>query len=146
MLNICVDNARITVEHMKQAFACPLGIFFYAALSGIVGVAILSAFCSMVVAQTALPVLLPFVISFNGATSGFYLVDKGGVHFPHLRIGLVVISCLLVVTGCFAITVLLPWESMLDGTRYLISGVPAVVFTFFGAWIGSKSKHMDRAS
>lgn len=146
MLNICVDTARVTIESIKQVFASPLGIFLYAALSGMIGVVILLAFFSMVLAESALPVLLPFVISFNGATSGFYLVDKGGDRFPHLRISLVGISCLLVVSGCFVLTILLPWESMLDGTRYLITGAAAVFFSFFGAWIGSKSKNMDRAS
>lgn len=146
MLNICVDNARVTMENLKQVLACPLGIFLYAVLSGMVGIVILLVFFSMVFAESALPVVLPFIISFNAATSGFYLVDKGGLGFPQLRISLIVISGLLVVTGCFALTVLLPWESMFDGVRYLITGVPVLVCTFFGAWIGSKNKNKDRAS
>ena len=146
MLNICVDNARVTMENLKQVLASPLGIFFYALLSGMIGIVIVLAFFSMILAESVLPFALPFIISFNAATSGFYLVDKGGLGFPQLRISLLVISVLLVVTGCFAITILLPWESMLDGVRYLITGVPALVCTFFGAWIGSKSKNKDRAS
>jgi len=145
MLNICVDNARVTMENLKQVLACPLGIFLYAALSGMVGIVILLVFFSMVFAESALPVAFPFIISFNAATSGFYLVDKGGLRFPYLRISLVVLSGMLTVTGCISIAVLLPWESMMDGTRYIVSGLSALVFSFFGAWIGSKSKNMDRA-
>ncbi len=146
MLNICVDNARVAVENLKQSFASPLGIFIYAALSGMVGVVIVLAFLSMVFAESSLLLLLPVIISFNAATSGFHLVDKGGRSFPHLRVSLIVISGLLVAAGFSFLTVLLPLESMADGIRYLVSGLSALIFSFIGAWIGSKNKNMDRAS
>ncbi len=146
MLNIYVDNARVAVENLKRSFASPPGVFIYAALSGMGGVVIILTFLSMILAESSLSLLLPVIISFNAANSGFYLVDRGGRSFPHLRICLLVISGLLVAAGCFFLTVLLPWESMADGIRYLISGLSALIFSFFGAWIGSKKTNMDRAS
>ena len=146
MLDICIDSARVVTENLKQAFASPWGIFLGAALSGMIGIVILLAFSFTLFSESALSVLLPFIIAFNAASSGFYLVDKGGHHFPRLRISLIVIAALLTGAGCFTMTVLLPWESVTAGPGILISGLSALIFSFFGAWIGSKSKNMDHAS
>lgn len=144
MLDITLDGARVAVEYLKRVFASPGGIFFSAALSGMVGIVLVLAFFSLLFASSSLPVLLPFILAFNAASSGFYLVDKGGRNFPHLRVSLIVLGCLLAAAGCLSISVLLPWEPMMDGIRSLISGLSALAFSFFGAWIGSRNKSTDR--
>lgn len=142
MLDIAVDSARVVQENMKRAMASPVGIFMYAALSGMVGIVILLAFFSMLMSRPILAMILPVIISFNAASSGYCLIDKGGRDFPRLKISLIAISILLAGTGCFVLSVMLPWESMTEGFRYLVSGVSALIFAFFGAWIGFKSEKL----
>ena len=140
MLDLCVDSARVAVENIKKAFSTPVGIFAYTVVSGMTGIVILLLFFSMLFSGSTLAMTLPVVIAFNAATCGYGLVDKGGPGFPRATLSLIVISALLAITGCFFITVLLPWESITVGVRWLVSGLLALVFSFFGAWIARRNK------
>ncbi len=146
MLDTCVDGARVAVENIKRAAASPLGIFIYAALSGMIGIVILVVFFSMVFPGSTLLVILPVFISFNAAAGGYGIVDKGGCDFPWLKVSLIVISGLLAATGCFSIIVLFPWEATTIGIHFLLGSLAALVFSFFGAWLGAKSKKVKRTS
>ncbi len=146
MLDICVDSAKVAVENLKRVFASPFGIFMYAALSGMIGIVILLAFFSMLLSGSALIMILPGIVAFNAASGGYGLVDKGGREFPRLRVSLIGLSILLSVTACFALTVFTPWERMTDGVWYLVSGLSALVFSFFGAWVATKKINLERTS
>lgn len=143
MLDLCVDSARVAIENIKKAFATPFGIFISTAISGMVGVVILLFFFSMLLSESRLAMILPVIISFNAATCGYGLIDKGGPGFPRVTLSLLVISSLLAISGCFALAVLLPWESITDGVRWLVSGLSALGFSFFGAWIARRSKKSE---
>ncbi|MEA3547003.1 MAG: hypothetical protein U9R66_05005 [Thermodesulfobacteriota bacterium] len=146
MLDTCVDGARVAVENIKRAAASPLGIFVSAALSGMIGIVILVAFFSMIFSGSTLLVILPVIISFNAAASGYGIVDKGGEDFPRLKVSLIVISGLLAATGCFAIIVFFPWEATTIGLHFCIGSLAALSFSFFGAWLATKSKNMKSTS
>lgn len=146
MLDLCVDSARVVIENIKRVFATPFGIFVSTALSGMVGVVILLFFFSMLLSESTLVMILPVIISFNAATCGYGLIDKGGPDFPRVTLSLLVISALLAITGCFALVVLLPWELITDGVRWLVSGLSALGFSFFGAWIARRNKKLGNRS
>jgi len=146
MLDTCVDGARVAVENIKRAAASPLGIFVYAALSGMIGIVILVAFFSMVFSGSTLLMILPVIISFNAAASGYGIVDKGGCDFPRLKVSLIAISGLLAATGCFSIIVFFPWEATTVGIHFLIGSLAALAFSFFGAWLVAKSKNVNSTS
>lgn len=146
MIDISTTGAQVMMEKLKQFMASPMGVFLYALVTGMVGIIILLAFLSMVLAPSVIPVILPGIVAFNAAAGGYSLVEKqkGEPRLP--KIALVAIAALLTITGCSAVTLFCPWEPLLDGVRYLVSTLSALVFTFFGAWIASKSKSLNRSS
>lgn len=146
MLDFYVDTARVAMENIKKAFATPFGVFVYSAATGMMGVIILLFFFSMLFSGSTLAMTLPLILSFNAATCGYGIVDKGGPDFPHLILGLFVISLLLIIAGYSALVLLVPWESFAGTTRWLISGALVFLFSFFGAWIGRKNKNMKDKS
>lgn len=131
---------------IKQLSSSPAGIFLYSLVTGIVGVIILLGFFSMLISATVLNVLLPVIIAFNSAASGYGFVDKRGSTTPYQKIPLFAIAVLLTLTGCFCITFFNPWEPLLNGWQYLISATAALFSTFFGAWLAVKTRKNDRPS
>ncbi len=146
MLDFYVDTARVAMENIKKAFATPFGVFVYSAATGMMGVIILLFFFSMLFSGSTLAMTLPLILSFNAATCGYGIVDKGGPDFPHLTLGLFIISLLLIITGYFAFVLLVPWESSGRTTLWLISGALVFLFSFFGAWIARNNKKLQNKS
>ena len=146
MIDICTTGAQVMMEKLKQFMASPLGVFLYALVTGMVGIIILLAFLSMVVSPSVLPMILPGIIAFNAAAGGYSLVEKNKGEAGVPKIALVAIAGLLTITGCSVLTLFCPWEPLVDGIRYLVSILAALVFTFFGAWIAGKSKSLNRSS
>lgn len=141
MIDIYTNGAQITVEKIKQCIASPAGVFLYAFITGVIGIALLLGFSSMIWSATALPTILPAIIAFNCAAGGYSLVDKNkGETLP--KLALVLLAVLLTITGCSMIIVFCPWESLFDVYRYLISATAAIIFTAFGTWIAWKSKNL----
>lgn len=146
MIDIYTNGARCTMDKIKQFSSSPTGIYLYTLITGMIGILILLSFLSMVFATTALPLLLPAIIGFNGAASGYGITEKRYNNFTYKQLNLISIAILLTVTGCISITLFCPWESLLDSWRYLISGSSALLFTFLGAWIAAKSKKLTKSS
>ena len=130
---------------VKQFMASPCGLFLYSVVTGVVGIIVLLAFLSMVLSSSLLVVILPGIIAFNAAAGGYAITGKFAGDFPHQTAALVAIAALLTVAGCTVLTVFRPWEPLFDGYRYLVAGAAALVFTFIGAWIGNKSKMLNRS-
>jgi hypothetical protein len=146
MIGIYIDKgAQLTVEKIKQFIASPAGVFLYTVITGIIGIIILLAFLSMVLAPSVLPAALPVIIAFNCATGGYSLTDKSKTRQSLQKIPLGLIAVILTVAGCSALIIFCPWESIFEARRYLISGSSALIFTFFGAWIAAKSKSLNRS-
>lgn len=146
MIDECYNGARYTVDKIKEFTASPLGVLLYSLVTGVIGIIILLGFISLVLSPSALTPILPVIIAFNGAASGYSLIDRGTINFPHRKSVLVLIAALLTITGCSVITLFCPWEPLFHPTRYLIVGLSTTVFTFFGAWIAVKSNNMNRSS
>ncbi|MFT5701428.1 MAG: FtsH-binding integral membrane protein [Desulforhopalus sp.] len=145
MIDTYSDGVQSTVEKIKTFFASPTGIFLYAFFTGAVGIVLLLAFLSMIVTPSVLPMALPAIIAFNCAAGGYSLTDKNHNETSLPKISLGMIATLLTITGCTTIVVFSPWEALFDSNRYLICGISALIFTFFGAWIASKSKKINRS-
>ncbi len=143
MLDIYVSSARMIVDHIKRLLALPVGIFIYAAITGMAGIVILLVFLSMLLSGSTLAWILPAIIAFNAANSGYGLINRGGGNFPRRRTCLIAISILLAVTGGISLIVFSPWESGATGYRYLVFGLSALAFTFFGAWVAVKGKKQN---
>lgn len=144
MLEICINGAQEAMEKLKQFVTSPIGVFLSAFLTGLVGIVLLLAFLSMVFTPSALLLILPGIIAFNGAAGGYSLTDKTEGAFSHKTKALICLAALLTVTGCSVITLFCPWEPLVDGGRYLISGISTLIFTFFGSWIADKSKSLKK--
>lgn len=140
------NGVQLTVEIVKQFMRSPVGVFLYALVTGVVGIIILLAFLSMVFSASALPLILPVIIAFNSAAAGFSLIDKAAAEVGGRKLVLAVMALLLTIAGCTIITLFCPWEALFETSRYLISGLSALVFTAIGAWIGTKSKSLNRSS
>lgn len=144
MLDICINGAQEAMEKLKQFMSSPTGLFLSAILTGTIGIVLLLAFLSMVLSPSVVLLILPGIIAFNGATGGYSLTDKTEGAFPHKKIVLICLAAILTVAGCSIITLFCPWEPLVDGGRYLISGLSALTFTFLGSWIADKSKSLKR--
>ncbi len=145
MFDLCLHGAREIVEKLKYFMTSPIGISLYAIVTGMVGIVILLAFFSMVLSAPSLTIILPCIIAFNAATGGYSLVEKREGLFPFKKLTIISLAALFTVTGCSAITLFCPWEPLLDGGRYLISGFSALIFTYFGTWIASTSRHLKKS-
>lgn len=144
MLENCMNGAQEVVEKLKQFIASPRGVFLSAFVSGLVGIVLLLAFLSMMLSPSALLFFLPAIISFNGAAGGYSLTDKTEGAFPHKKIALICLAALLTAAGGSVITLFCPWEPLVDGSRYLISGVSTLICTFLGSWIADKSRSLKK--
>lgn len=142
MTHIYTNGAQITVEKMKQFITSPPGVFLYAFITGAIGIALLLGFCSMIWSSPALPTVLPAIIAFNCAAGGYSLIEKNTTATVP-KISLILLTVLLIVTGCSVILIFCPWESLFDVNRYVISTATAFIATIFGAWIAWKSKNLN---
>lgn len=139
------SGAQVTVEKIKQVFATPLGAFFYALVTGAVGIVILLGFLSMFVSAAALPMALPALIAFNSAAGGYSLTEKNATEKGAGLPTLLLMAILLTIAGCSAIILFCPWESLLDINRLLLCAIAALISTFLGAWIARKNKNLNRS-
>lgn len=146
MIDICTTGAQVMMEKLKQFMASPFGLFLYSLVTGVVGIIILLAFLSMVLSPSVLPLILPGIIAFNAAAGGYSIIEKYQGAFPFGKLTLFAIALVLTAAGCTILTFFCPWEPLFDVYRYLVAGLAALVFTFIGAWIGSKSKSLNRSS
>jgi hypothetical protein len=146
MIDTCKSGAQPMQEKIKQFMTSPAGVFCYALFTGMFGILILLSFLSMVFAASDMPLILPLVIAFNAAAGGYSLIDKSKDSFPRKKSALLAIAVLLTITGCSLITLFCPWESPFDPVRYIISGLSALVACLVGAWIGNKSKEINKSS
>jgi hypothetical protein len=144
MIDTYTSGVESMQEKIKQFMASSTGIFCYASITGILGILLLLSFLSMVFSASDLPLILPLLIAFNSAAGGYSLVDKSQKPFPRKYVALAAISLLLTLTGCWLITLFCPWESLLEPVRLVISGSLAIIACLFGAWIGNKSKEINR--
>ena len=108
MLEICINGAQEAMEKLKQFIRSPIGVFLSAFLTSLVGIVLLLAFLSMVFSPSALMLILPGIIAFNGAAGGYSLTDKTEGVFPHKKKILICLTALLTVTGCTVITLFCP--------------------------------------
>ncbi|MEE4253836.1 MAG: hypothetical protein V2I50_07320 [Desulfuromusa sp.] len=144
MLEICINGAQEAMEKLKKFMASPIGLFLSAFVTGLVGIVLLLAFLSMVLSPSVLLLILPGIIAFNGAAGGYSLIEKTEGTYPHRKMALTSLAALLTITGCSIITLFCPWEPLVDGSRYLVSGLSTLIFTFLGSWIAYKSKRLKR--
>ncbi len=102
------------------------GRFAYSVLAGIVGTVILVLFFSGLMGLDAISLLLPWIVGFNGAMTGFMLVDKTKGRLSHRR-AFSIGSGLLLVMGVYILTNLLfqySWGVGLIGMTDLLILVP----------------------
>ena len=102
-------------------------------LSGVVGTMILTGFFITIMSVELLAMLLPVVVAFNAAISGYMLIDRGGeaIHRPHVisatvGIGVAMVSFIAINSICFHMGGFV----LMSGTQALVAGGMAVV----GAW------------
>ncbi len=143
-MDVCTSGARYTMEKIKQFGSSPVGIFLYSLGTGIIGVVILLGFLSMIFSASNLPLLLPAILAFNGASSGYSLVDKRPEGFAYKNLTLIALALPLSLAGILTISLFCPWEPLLDGRRFVIAISSTLLFTFLGAWIGTKKKKINR--
>ncbi|MEN8198874.1 MAG: hypothetical protein ABFR63_02260 [Thermodesulfobacteriota bacterium] len=146
MLEMYTDGARVIEGTVKRGLASPMGIFAYAAVSGILGVLILMAFFSMLLSTSALVKILPIFIGFNAAASAYGIVEKGGPLFPRPILSMLTLSTLYALTEAVLVTVLLPWEPMVVCLHLLIGSLTALCFSYLGARLARKTREINRAS
>jgi hypothetical protein len=146
MIAICVHGAEMITEKIKKFLASPLGAFIYALVTGMVGIFILVAFFTMILTPSAIVLALPAMVAFNSAAGGYSIAEKQRGEFRYPWPALIVLSLVLSAVSGVAIVMFYPWESLWEGTRYLITGLFAMVFSYIGAWIGGKSKNLNRSS
>lgn len=141
MIDMCMDGARVVLERWNQFLLSRTGVFLYSAVTGAIGVALLLVFLSQVLSPGALFLLLPVIIGFNAASSGYGLADKWPGN-SRKKIALVVLAAILTVVGCLGIALLYPWEKQIDALRMLVSCGAAVSGILFGAWIAGKKQKL----
>ncbi len=139
MLDMCVDGARVAVERWRQFLLSPAGVYLYSLITGMIGVFILLFFLSKALSSAALLMLLPCIIAFNSASSGYGMINRHR-SFPRAKPALFSIAALLAAAGCIASAYLFPWESVLNWVRWTVCTVAAMTGAFFGSWIAVK-KH-----
>lgn len=146
MLDLCTTGAQITVERIKSFMASGVGVYLWSLVTGMIGILILFLFVSMVLSPSVTLLLLPAIVAFNGAGSGYALTDKYKGDYSHRHFALISQALLLTLFGCVAIVFFCPWEPLFDTGRLLISAAAALIFTFAGNWIAQKSKKLHRSS
>lgn len=145
MIEICTTGAQITVDKLKRFLHSPLGIFLYASITGIIGILILLMFLSMVLSASLLPGALPIIVAFNCAAGGFSLRDKARTTGSAQQCSYLGLATFLTIGGCSALPLFCPWEPLFDSSRYMITGLLALILTYFGVWIANKSKDLNRS-
>ncbi|MGW8193684.1 MAG: hypothetical protein ACWGOX_05405 [Desulforhopalus sp.] len=146
MMDLCISGVQVMVEKFKRFMASSTGVFLYASVTGIAGIIILLAFLSMVFSPSILTMILPGIIAFNCAAGGYSLIEKQEGDAVSHRLALAAMAMLLTIAGCSVIVLFCPWEPLFDAIRYLVCGLMAVIFTVVGAWIGVKSKSLNKVS
>lgn len=145
MIDICTAGARVSVERLKNLSRTPFGVFLQAALSSCAGIVILLVFLGMIFSPAALQIMLAPIIGFNTAISGYSLLEKGGRSIRAEKLRLIAMAVLLSVTGCLALFLMHPWLEFKNSLILLTYGGSALAATFFGAWLATKNKKLNKA-
>ena len=134
-------NSMYMVEKLKSLFVTPIGVFLYTVVTEIVGMLILLMFLSTVLASQLLPVVIPAIIALNGAAGG-YRIGNSATVAAWRKAALASSAVLLTFSGYLAIAFFCPWEPILNWARFLVWGLTALVFTFFGSWIARENNKL----
>ncbi len=137
MMDICINGARVAVHRWNLFLHSPVGVYLSSLLTGAVGIAILLLFFAMILSADVVTLLLPLIVGFNSASSGFALIDRstgsGRKRFPLLTIAL-----LLTAIGLTGNTLLFPWIDSVQPFLWIIVLTFAIVAAFTGAWLAEK--------
>ena len=118
-----------------------VGSVLYVSATGVVGVILLLGFFSLFLVPFALIYLLPLIIGFNGAVSGYNLADKG--------VGSHLISCLIALlfalSGGIFLRLFCSWIFTAEWLSYLLfsvggSFITAWISIVIGSWIFKKNR------
>lgn len=136
-------NSFCIVEKIKTIMATSIGVFLYTVVTEIVGMLIFLMFLSTVLAPHVLPTVLPVIIALNGAAGGYRLGSSDAVA-ARRKTMLAASAGLLTLGGFLAIAFFCPWEPVVNWGRFLVWGLTALTFSFFGSWIARENKRLIR--
>jgi hypothetical protein len=140
MIDIYRDAVRLATHQWSLFLRSPAGIYLYSLVTGIMGIAILLFFSAMVFSAEAVDMLLPLIVAFNSASSGFALIDRAAEPLQSTyALRLFILAILLAVTGLLGFFFLIPIIQAGILLHYIM--VPALSLTaaFIGAWLAKKT-------
>ncbi len=141
MFNTLLFENNGVLTGLRNCIHSPLGSYISTLFTGVLGIVLLLTFFSTILSPAITLLTLPMVVSFNCAMCGYSITEKRTKRNNLPRIPLLNVAAILTIVGCSIVTLFYPWEPLMDGMRYLITGSCAVVFSFFGSWIAIKNKH-----
>lgn len=131
---------------VKQFLASGAGIFTYALVTGGVGIFLLLAFTTLLFGSANLVLILPAIVAFNAAASGFSVVDRGKTTTRESLASLAILMLLLATMGTLSLALFAPWESFFEMKRFMINTFAALAGSLSGAWVASKNNAIKRSS
>jgi hypothetical protein len=140
MIDIYRDAVRLATHQWSLFLRSPAGIYLYSLVTGIMGIAILLFFSAMVFSAEAVDMLLPLIVAFNSASSGFALIDRATKPLQSTYpFRLFILAILLAITGLLGFFFLIPRIQAGILLHYIM--VPALSLTaaFIGAWLAKKT-------
>lgn len=138
-----IDLSKMYSYYLNKLFSSLPAKFIYSILVGIVGALIVTFFLSFLMFEETLLKIMPLVLGFNTAMTGYSLIDKTEDRLPWRSI-CVVSACLLVVLPVCLLFNQFNQFASITLSQSMIYGLIGGVCSSSGSWLAMKSRNLQQ--
>jgi len=135
-------DSKLSINFFNRLTVSLPGAFAYSILAGVFGALILIIFLDGVLAFEPLMKLIPWILGFNAALTGYSLIDKTRERLPYKRLYAMGSGGLVVILVCLLLTLAFDYGTLVTIPQLVMYGVIGVVSSGFGAWLSTKYHHL----
>ena len=135
-------DAKLSINILNRLTASVPGAFAYSILAGVFGALILIIFLDGVLAFESLMKLIPWILGFNTALTGYSLVEKTRERLTYKRLYAIGSGGIVVILVCLLLTLAFDFGALVTIPQLAIYGLIGIVFSGFGAWVSIKQHQL----
>ena len=133
------DTVKLYSTELKRLASSVPGRLISSILDGVVGSIILLLFCSLLVAEQNLLQLLPWILAFNTAVSGYSFVKKCEQHQSFILIYGLCTGLLVVLLVCLFFNFFFWHTGIISVYRGAVFMVIGLIASGCGSWLAKKN-------
>jgi len=145
-MDIIINILQPAHKRISAFLQSATGRYLQSASFGIGGVFILLLFLSQLTQPYVIVVIIPLIVAFNAAASGYGFIEKISLKKGTFFLALASLGLAIALFSEVVISLLYPWEIQEFFIHFLITLLAACSFTLIGGWLARKKSERNNSS